>query len=361
MGKDKLVVQKRTRTAVLEMLQAEPKVWQNFQMFPKEYQEELILFCMGEKGLRMTYDKVFKYIYNPGRHKERLEDMISAILGEPVRIVKVLQREGVQLKEQGTFVIMDIVVRMADGSLVDVEMQKIGYQFPAERTDCYLADLLLRQYNDLQSSSDKFDYKDMSRVIAIVIMETSSGVFLEDHEHCIHSGKITYDTGIQINDLFENIYICLDTYKNFIHTKIKSRTEAWMLFLASDNMKDIMEVCEAYPEFIPIYQEVFAFMDQMEELVMMFSDALREMDRNTERHMVEELRMERRKLEEVNNDLQKEKDGLQKEKDGLQKEKDGLQKERDGLQEKNNGLELENERLRKRIEKLEEQIILTGK
>lgn len=337
-NKNQLTVKKRTREAVLETLRQKPEVWRDFQMFPPEYQEELILFCMGEKGLRTTYDKVFKYIYNPEKHPDRLEDMISAILEEPVKIVKVLQREGVQLKEQGTFIIMDIVVKLSDGSLIDVEMQKIGYKFPAERTDCYLADLLMRQYNDLQLTSDKFNYKNMSKVMAIIIMETSSEVFLADHTHYIHSGKMVYDTGIQLNDLFENFYISLDTYKNFIHTRVKNKKEAWMLFLASDKMEDIMEVCETYPEFIPIYQDVFNFSNQVEELVMMFSDALREMDRNEERYMVEELRIEREKLE--------------REKDSLLKEKNGLLKEKNGLLKENDDLERENRQLRKKLQEL---------
>ena len=125
-NKQMLTIQKRSRKAVLEMLKQKQEVWRDFQMFPNEYQEELLLFCMGEKGLRTTYDKVFKYIYNPEKHRERLEDMISAILEEPVRIVRVLQREGVQLKELGTFIIMDIVVKLTNGNLVNVEMQKIG-------------------------------------------------------------------------------------------------------------------------------------------------------------------------------------------------------------------------------------------
>ena len=355
-NKEKLVIQKRSRKAVLEILQQKQEVWRDFQMFPNEYQEELLLFCMGEKGLRTTYDKVFKHIYNPEKHRERLEDMISAILGEPVKIIKVLQREGVQLKELGTFIIMDIVVKLADGSLVDVEMQKIGYRFPAERTDCYLADLLMRQYNDLQQSNEKFNYQNMSKVIAIIIMETSSEIFLSDHSNYIHTGKMTYDTGIQLRDLFENIYISLDTYKNFIHTKIRSKREAWMLFLASDQIEDIMEVCETYPEFIPIYREVFDFSNQMEELVMMFSDALREMDRNEERYMVEELRAERKKLENENRNLLKEKDSLKKQNDSLEKQNDSLEKRNDSLEKQNDSLEKQNDSLEKRKNTLEKTI-----
>ena len=33
-----------------------------------------------------------------------------------------------------------------DGGLADIEIQKIGYAFPGERSACYSADLLLRQY-----------------------------------------------------------------------------------------------------------------------------------------------------------------------------------------------------------------------
>lgn len=32
-----------------------------------------------------------------------------------------------------------------------------------------------------------------------------------------------------------------------------------MLFLSSTNLEDIMEVCESYPQFVPLYQEVFDF------------------------------------------------------------------------------------------------------
>ncbi len=360
-NKQMLTIQKRSRKAVLEMLKQKQEVWRDFQMFPNEYQEELLLFCMGEKGLRTTYDKVFKYIYNPEKHRERLEDMISAILEEPVRIVRVLQREGVQLKELGTFIIMDIVVKLTNGNLVNVEMQKIGYRFPAERTDCYLADLLMRQYNDLQQSNEKFNYKNMSKVIAIIIMETSSEIFLADHTNYIHTGKMIYDTGIQLHDLFENIYISLDTYKKFIHTKINNKKEAWMLFLASDQIEDIMEVCEAYPEFIPIYREVFDFSNQMEELVMMFSDALRDMDRNEERYMVEELRAERKKLEKENDKLSREKDSLEEQKNSLEEQKNTLEEQKNTLEEQKNtledeknNLELENNLLRKKIQELEQ-------
>lgn len=37
---------------------------------------------------------------------------------------------------------MDIVVELEDGSIADVEVQKVGYAFPGERMACYSADML---------------------------------------------------------------------------------------------------------------------------------------------------------------------------------------------------------------------------
>lgn len=41
---------------------------------------------------------------------------------------------------------MDVLVRLNDNSLGNVEVQKIGYRFPLARADCYASDPILRQY-----------------------------------------------------------------------------------------------------------------------------------------------------------------------------------------------------------------------
>ena len=94
------------------------------------------------------------------------------------------------MQEKGAFVIMDVVVQLADGRYLNVEMQKIGYRFPAERTDCYLADLVMRQYNDLKREKGRnFDFRDLSKVMSIVIMEQSSRPFSSDAGFLYPSGK----------------------------------------------------------------------------------------------------------------------------------------------------------------------------
>ena len=65
---------------------------------------------------------------------------------QQVKILTVLPNEGVKIADEGSLLVMDIVVRLADGSIANVECQKNGYAFPGQRAACYSADLLMRQY-----------------------------------------------------------------------------------------------------------------------------------------------------------------------------------------------------------------------
>ena len=60
---------------------------------------------------------------------------------QKTNILKIRPREGTKLTDTGSFVIMDILVRLSDGSYANVEMQKIGYYFPLARADCYASDI----------------------------------------------------------------------------------------------------------------------------------------------------------------------------------------------------------------------------
>ena len=72
----------------------------------------------------------------------------------------------------------------------------------------------------------------------------------------------------------------------------------------------MVQFVNQYPEFLPYYQEIITFRKKPEELIHMFSDALREMDRNTERYMVEELNKQVEDLKTELNTRIAEKDAL---------------------------------------------------
>ena len=102
--------------------------------------------------------------------------------------------------------IMDILVKMDDGSIANVEIQKIPYAFPGERMSCYSSDLLLRQYSRVKREKGRdFTYKGMKKVYTIVIFEKSPSIFKTEQlsNIYIHAGKTTFNSGLTINMLQE--------------------------------------------------------------------------------------------------------------------------------------------------------------
>ena len=140
-----------TRKEALDRIRKDADAYLSFSGFPKEEQEKILDFIQGNRGLPILYDSFFKRIMNPDTHPERLEQFLSALLEQPVRIRSVLPVEGTKLSDGGSLVIMDILMELSDGTIVDVEMQKIGYAFPGERSSCYLSDFIMRQYNRVRS------------------------------------------------------------------------------------------------------------------------------------------------------------------------------------------------------------------
>lgn len=144
-----------SREDALALIGRDADAFRLFSTFPHEEQEKLLAFIRGAQGLNITYDSFFKYVMNPSQHPSRLEHFLSAILGQKVKIRSVLPLEGVRMVDAGSFVIMDIVVELSNGAFTDVEIQKIGYRFPGERSSCYISDFIMRQYNRIKSERRK--------------------------------------------------------------------------------------------------------------------------------------------------------------------------------------------------------------
>ena len=136
----------RTRQEVLEYIFHKRELRRRFQTLTDPQKKEFLDLCTGEKGVNVLSDPIVKEILNPEIHKERLEDFLSAVLERRVTIAQILPNDSVRLTDEVSLIITDIVVCLEDGSLANIEIQKIGYAFPGQRVACYSADLLLRQY-----------------------------------------------------------------------------------------------------------------------------------------------------------------------------------------------------------------------
>jgi hypothetical protein len=317
-----------TEEQVIELLREKPESYRLYTRLNGGWKKRFIDYMTSRKTLPLTYDPFFKRIFNPEIHNDRLSDLISSIIGIKVRVVRILPVEDVLLKGD-SLLIMDILVELEDGSLANVEVQKIPYKFPAERVSCYSADLVLRQYNRVKSGVNrvspkpdteqpsnihasnnkqstidaynseqeelidayKFSYSDLKTVYTIVIFEKSPEIMKrkEYRDKYIHHGKTVFDTGLPMKMLQEYYLIGLDVFKQSKYSKTKCNLTAWLSLLATENMSEVDALIEEYPWLEEIYREMAEYMHKPEEVLNMFSEALSILDSNTVRLMIDEM------------------------------------------------------------------------
>ena len=287
----------RTKGQVLEEIRNSPEMWKTFCGWEEKYQQEYLDICTGGKGVKLLYDTYFKVIMNPDTRPERLNDFLSEILGRKIRILKVLPNESARIAAESSLLIMDIVVQFEDGSIANVEVQKIGYLFPGQRSACYSSDLLLRQYKRVRAELGQgFTYRKIQKVYTIVLFEKSNSDFSNfSKEIYIHHFEQKSDTGVEMNLLQEYTFICLDIFDDIIQNedrKIENRLEEWLVFLSQDDPDMIIKLLNQNADFQEIYEEVYTICLNMERMMEMFSKELEIMDRNTVKLMIDEMEEE---------------------------------------------------------------------
>ena len=315
------------RKEVLEKIHDKKELLKMFYSWTEEQQEEFLDFCTGVKGPRMLYDGFFKEVMNPESAPERLNEFLSLILDTPVRIHAVLPNDSTRLADESSLLITDIVVELKDGSLANVEVQKLGYKFPGERSACYSADLLLRQYKRVRSKKrKKFSYRDIKSVYNIVLFESSPEEFHEFPEVYIHRSEQKSDTGIKVELLQKYVFIPIDIFKKRQHNKdITGKLDAWLMFFCGEKPEEIVRLIEAYPQFKPMYEEAYEMCRNMEDIMGLFSKELRELDRNTVQLMIDEMQEE---LEQKRAELEKRKEEAERQKAEVERRKEEAERQK---------------------------------
>lgn len=335
-------------------------------------------FLKGKKSLPLLYDPFFKKIFNPTERRDRLSELVSCLLGQKVTVLEVFPNEDSQFL--GVMIIMDMVVLMADGSIANIEIQKISYDFPAERISCYSADLVLRQYKMItgknqvgkhelsMNGSSKPSYKDMRKVHTIILFEDSNKSLISDMDKALyfHVGKTKFNTGIKIELLQDFVLVSLDTFRKYRYSDIKEgcteitdydydssqyndalvsekmkrdRLKFLSLFVA-ETPQEIDKLVETFPDLESVRQDINEYLERPGEVLSMFSEALRILDRNTAELMVDRMKDEIVDLREQNDELTGRIDELEEQTYGLKAEKEELTVHTDKLEAENNALKV---------------------
>ena len=291
------------------MILKQSPAYEQYLLLTDELKQEVVDFIRGKKGLKITYDPFFKHIFNPVLHEDRLSRLLSCLMGEKVKVKQDLPTESKRVLEESSLVIMDLVVELKSGALANLEIQKYGYSFPGERSACYSADLLIRQYdvqkNRHKKNKKKFNYRKLKKVYTIVLLEQSPKEFHRLPNQYIHRSNQEFDTGLKLNLLQEYIFVALDIFPQ-IAQNIDTELDAWLYFLSSDDPIIIGKIMEAYPEFRELYREIALFQRKPEELIKMYNETLALLDKNTVDYMIEEQQKKIQRLERKNR-AQKEK------------------------------------------------------
>ncbi len=289
----------RDRIEVRVEIEKREELQRIFYSWSEERQNEFLDFCTGVRGIKFLYDSFFKEILNPEYAPERQEELLTLLLGIPVKILEALPADSTRIADESSLLIMDIVVQLGSGSIVNLEVQKIGYKFPGSRSACYSADLLLRQYKRVRSRTSRqkqtFSYKDIKEVYTIVLFERSPLEFHAFPNHYQHYFCQKSNTGLDLNLLQQYLFIPLDIFRKNQHNKdkkIENKLEAWLTFLSVDDPEMILHLIEEYPEFRPMYEEAYRLCLNIEEVMQMFSKELAELDRNTVQLMIDEMQDE---------------------------------------------------------------------
>ena len=342
-------------------------------------------YISRKKTLPLLYDPFFKKLFNGDEHRQRLSRLVSSIIGQEVTVIDILPSESSSFED--SFIIMDMIVRLSDGSIANIEVQKIASLFPGERLSCYSADAIMRQYHrlssatstaryndDISQDSDSistlghktFSYKDMKNVHTIVLFENSNSNLInsDNPELYFHVGTTTFNTHINFPLLQKYHMISLDTFRKYRYSDIikgnidikkcdydedvyeKPLTDqmlrdrlAFLSLFVTETVDEAIAIQNIFPELSEIFNEMNEYLARPEEVLGMFSEALRILNHNTAVLMVDEYR---KKYQEMENNLKKEMKEKMKEKmqeiQEMQERENNLKKE---MQEMQNNLKKE--------------------
>lgn len=121
------------------------------------------------------------------------------------------------------------------------------------------------------------------------------------------------------------LLIPLDIFLENQHNKnISNRLVAWPLFFASDDPEDIIRLVEEYPEFQARYEQAYQICRNLENVMGIFSEELRILDRNTVQLMIDE-------MQETLNETKAELDSAKADLDSAKEELQKISRERDAL------------------------------
>ena len=146
-------------------------------------------------------------------------------------------------------------------------------------------------------------------------------------------------------------FVSLDNFRRLTQNKdIEIKLEAWLHFLSRDEPEEIIRLIQDYPEFRPLYEEVYRLCQDTERVMHMFSKELEELDRNTVQYMIDEMQDE---IDGMKEELGKKDAALAEQETALREKDAALQEQKTALQEKDAALREKDAEIQALLQELE--------
>ena len=183
--------------------------------------------------LSMKSDIVFKAFFS--RNEKFLKSFLSAILGENVKIKKVMHDVRLeQLTKEMKYGVLDLDVELESGELLNVEMQLRDNHNIEERTTFYASKKIVEQLEP------KGKYEDLKKVIVIAILNYS---FIKSPQYVTETVRVAkVDKEYEINNTVKYYYIELEKFRNQ-NPNMEEKINQWLAFIDMER-GDLLEMAK---------------------------------------------------------------------------------------------------------------------
>lgn len=189
----------------------------------------------SDAKLRMKDDIMFKAFFSRKENEIFLKDFISSILGEEIKIKKVIHDARLeQLAREQKYGILDLDVELESGELINIEMQLKDHKNIERRTTFYASKKISEQ-----EGIGSF-YENIKKVIIIAILDYN---FIDLPEYLTKTVRVAKEhREYELNNLVEYYYIELEKFREQ-NPDMSDRLNQWLAFLDGER-RDLLEMAK---------------------------------------------------------------------------------------------------------------------
>lgn len=203
------------------------------------------------RPLKMKDDIMFKAFFCKVGNEIFLKELLSAILGEDIKIKRVIHDARLeQLAKENKYGILDLEVELENKEIINVEMQLRDYNNIEERTTFYASKKISEQLSPSQ------DYREIKKVIVIAILNYS---FIDLPEYITDTIRVAKEhREYELNNKVRYIYIELEKFRR-LNPDMTNVLNQWLAFLdmeRGDLLEMAMKENEKIKEAVKNYHEL---------------------------------------------------------------------------------------------------------